>query len=341
MRNPNILLQRRRSSVNLNSADDNLLNRRRSSIGMAGEDVLQHFSSRRRSSVVTNGQPPAFSKPNSSKRGPRSPPLRRDSIGSFQICRGTCCSRLLNVSEELNVPIHAGFGRCCRRVSKQLENVISDEACARRFTIVTVSMFFFIFCVIGFSVYQRLPKLESGPWARLLQLTPIQLVLPTINQCFVFLETFARWKPWTNWRECKAMRILFYPTDQTIQKEKREWKWIWISLRHCFERDVHVVAGSLTCTCTPVVDVSFVQAAPWFPGLWVASDWQRPCGVLSDGAPAINRSRCVTNLSALSTNFGMCCFLRNMHYLGTLYIKVFLGDFVTARPLCRLYRALF
>lgn len=29
----------------------------------------------------------------------------------------------------------------------------------------------------------------------------------------------------------------------------------------------HVVAGSLTCTCTPVVDVSFVQAAPWFPGL--------------------------------------------------------------------------
>lgn len=163
MRNPNILLQRRRSSVNLNSADDNLLNRRRSSIGMAGEDVLQHFSSRRRSSVVTNGKPPAFSKPNSSKPGPRSPPLRRDSIGSFQICRGTCCSRLLNVSEELNVPIHAGFGRCCRRVSKQLENVISDEACARRFTIVTVSMFFFIFCVIGFSVYQRLPKLESGP----------------------------------------------------------------------------------------------------------------------------------------------------------------------------------
>lgn len=163
MRNPNILLQRRRSSVNLNSADDNLLNRRRSSIGMAGEDVLQQFSNRRCSSVVTNGQPPAFSKPNSSKRGPRSPPLRRDSIGSFQICRGTCCSRLLNVSEELNVPIHAGFGRCCRRVSKQLENVISDEACARRFTIVTVSMFLFIFCVIGFSVYQRLPKLESGP----------------------------------------------------------------------------------------------------------------------------------------------------------------------------------
>lgn len=163
MRNPNILLQRRRSSVNLNSADDNLLNRRRSSIGMAGEDVLQQFSNRRRSSVVTNGQPPAFSKPNSAKRGPRSPSLRRDSIGSFQICRGTCCSRLLNVSEELNVPIHAGFGRCCRRVSKQLENVISDEACARRFTIVTVSMFLFIFCVIGFSVYQRLPKLESRP----------------------------------------------------------------------------------------------------------------------------------------------------------------------------------
>lgn len=162
MRNPNILLQRRRSSVNLNSADDNLLNRRRSSIGMAGEDVLQHFSNRRRSSIVSNGQPPAFSKPNSSKRGPRSPLVRRDSIGSFQICRGTCCSRLLNVSEELNVPIHAGFGRCCRRVSKQLETVISDEACARRFTIVTVSMFLFIFCVIGFSVYQRLPKLASG-----------------------------------------------------------------------------------------------------------------------------------------------------------------------------------
>lgn len=221
MRNPNILLQRRRSSVNLNSADDNLLNRRRSSIGMAGEDVLQHFSSRRRSSVVTNGQPPAFSKPNSSKRGPRSPPLRRDSIGSFQICRGTCCSRLLNVSEELNVPIHAGFGRCCRRVSKQLENVISDEACARRFTIVTVSMFLFIFCVIGFSVYQRLPKLESGPWARLLQLTPIQLVLPTINQCFVFLETFARWKPFDKLAGMQghADIILSYRSNDTKGKE--------------------------------------------------------------------------------------------------------------------------
>lgn len=221
MRNPNILLQRRRSSVNLNSADDNLLNRRRSSIGMAGEDVLQHFNSRRRSSVVTNGQPPAFSKPNSSKRGPRSPPLRRDSIGSFQICRGTCCSRLLNVSEELNVPIHAGFGRCCRRVSKQLENVISDEACARRFTIVTVSMFLFIFCVIGFSVYQRLPKLESRPWARLLQLTPIQLVLPTISQCFVFLETFARWKPFDKLAGMQghADIILSYRSNDTKGKE--------------------------------------------------------------------------------------------------------------------------
>lgn len=221
MRNPNILLQRRRSSVNLNSADDNLLNRRRSSIGMAGEDVLQQFSNRRRSSVVTNGQPPAFSKPNSSKRGPRSPPLRRDSIGSFQICRGTCCSRLLNVSEELNVPIHAGFGRCCRRVSKQLENVISDEACARRFTIVTVSMFLFIFCVIGFSVYQRLPKLESGPWARLLQLTPIQLVRPTISQCFVFLETFARWKPFDKLAGMQghADIILSYRSNDSKGKE--------------------------------------------------------------------------------------------------------------------------
>lgn len=137
------------------------------------------------------------------------------------------------------------------------------------------------------------------------------------------------------------MRILFYPTDPTIQKEKREWKWIWISLRHCFERDVHVVAGSLTCTCTPVVDVSFVQAAPWFPGLWVASDWQRPCGVLSDGAPAINRSRCVTNLSALSTNFGMCCFFVEHALLRNIIYRSVFGDFVTARPLYRLYRALF
>lgn len=223
MRNPNILLQRRRSSVNLNSADDNLLNRRRSSIGMAGEDVLQHFSSRRRSSVVTNGQPPAFSKPNSSKRGPRSPPLRRDSIGSFQICRGTCCSRLLNVSEELNVPIHAGFGRCCRRVSKQLENVISDEACARRFTIVTVSMFLFIFCVIGFSVYQRLPKLESGPWARFYNLLRYNWFFQRLISALFFWRPLRDESPLTNWRECKAMRILFYPTDQTIQKEKREW----------------------------------------------------------------------------------------------------------------------
>ena len=163
MRNPNILLQRRRSSVNLNNADDNLLNRRRSSIGMAGEDLLQHFNGRRRSSVLSNGQLPSFNKPNPAKRGTKpykfSPPGRRDSLGSFQICRGTCCSRLLNMSEELNVPIHAGFGRCCRRVSKQLETMISDEACARRFTIVTVSMFLFIFCVIGFSVYQRLPKM--------------------------------------------------------------------------------------------------------------------------------------------------------------------------------------
>lgn len=220
MRNPNILLQRRRSSVNLNSADDNLLNRRRSSIGMAGEDVLQQFSNRRRSSVVTNGQPPAFSKPNSSKRGPRSPSLRRDSIGSFQICRGTCCSRLLNVSEELNLPIHAGFGRCCRRVSKQLENVISDEACARRFTIVTVSMFLFIFCVIGFSVYQRLPKLESGPWARLLQLTPVQLVLPTINQCFVFWRPL-REKPFDKLAGMQGHEdiILSYRSNDTKGKE--------------------------------------------------------------------------------------------------------------------------
>lgn len=168
MRNPNILLQRRRSSVNLNNADDHLLNRRRSSIGMAGEDLLQHFNGRRRSSVLSNGQLPSFNKPNPTKRGTKpykfSPPGRRDSLGSFQICRGTCCSRLLNMSEELNVPIHAGFGRCCRRVSKQLETMISDEACARRFTIVTVSMFLFIFCVIGFSVYQRLPKMASGTW---------------------------------------------------------------------------------------------------------------------------------------------------------------------------------
>lgn len=231
MRNPNILLQRRRSSVNLNSADDNLLNRRRSSIGMAGEDVLQQFSNRRRSSVVTNGQPPAFSKPNSSKRGPRSPPLRRDSIGSFQICRGTCCSRLLNVSEELNVPIHAGFGRCCRRVSKQLENVISDEACARRFTIVTVSMFLFIFCVIGFSVYQRLPKLESGPWARLLQLTPIQLVLPTINQCFVFFgdlcEMKALWQIGGNARPCGYYFILQIQRYKRKRGSGNEFGYLW------------------------------------------------------------------------------------------------------------------
>jgi hypothetical protein len=86
---------------------------------------------------------------------------RRDSRGSFQICRGICCARLLNMSEELNVPIHSGFGRCCRRVSKQLETMISDESCTRRFTIVTVTIFLFIFCVLGFSVYQRLPRLAS------------------------------------------------------------------------------------------------------------------------------------------------------------------------------------
>lgn len=129
----------------------------------------------------------------------------------------------------------------------------------------------------------------------------------------------ALWQIGGNARPCGYYFIL-----QIKRYKRKRGSGIWISLRHCFERDVHVVAGSLTCTCTPVVDVSFVQAAPWFPGLWVASDWQRPCGVLSDGAPAINRSRCVTNLSALSTNFGMCCFLWNMHYLGTLYIEVFL-----------------
>lgn len=284
MRNPNILLQRRRSSVNLNSADDNLLNRRRSSIGMAGEDVLQQFSNRRRSSVVTNGQPPAFSKPNSSKRGPRSPPLRKDSIGSFQICRGTCCSRLLNVSEELNVPIHAGFGRCCRRVSKQLENVISDEACARRFTIVTVSMFLFIFCVIGFSVYQRLPKLESGPWGRLLLLTPIQLVLPTINQCSVFWRSLRDESPVTNWRECKAMWISFYPIEGYRRKRRSENYFGYLSLRHCSERDVHVVAGSLTCTvylhtsCRCFLCTSRPLVSGFMSGIWLTETLWCPLG---------------------------------------------------------------
>lgn len=79
------------------------------------------------------------------------------------------------------------------------------------------------------------------------------------------------------------------------------------------------------CTCTPVVDVSFVQAAPWFPGLWVASDWQRPCGVLSNGVPIINRSRCVTNLSALSTNFRNVFFVEHALLWNIIYRSVFLA----------------